>query len=167
VATLAERHEARFKKPRRIRAEVAELRIGDTQSILAQPNTFMNESGYAVAALVKYFTIPLDRVLVVHDDIDLPFAKLRVQEGRGSGGNKGVASVIRAIGDEGFWRLKCGVGRPPGRLEPAAFVLKRFAKYEQDEIALLRQYGADIVEIFAREGGDEARQQAGEIGHKD
>ncbi len=124
----------------------------------------MNESGQAVAPLVRYFGIDLDRVLIVHDDIDLPFAKLRVQEGRGSGGNNGIASIIRSLGDEAFWRLKCGVGRPPGRMDPAAFVLKRFAKKEKDDIDLLRQYGADIIELFVDAGGEEARQQAGEIG---
>ncbi|MFC2177494.1 hypothetical protein ACFLRH_03665 [Actinomycetota bacterium] len=91
------------------------------------------------------------------------FAKLRVQEGRGSGGNNGIASIIRSLSDEAFWRLKCGVGRPPGRMDPAAFVLKRFAKKERDDIDLLRQYGADIIEIFVKVGGAEARQQAGEI----
>jgi len=123
----------------------------------------MNESGEAVAPLIRYFGIALDRVLIVHDDIDLPFAKLRVQEGRGSGGNNGIASIIRSLSDEAFWRLKCGVGRPPGRMDPAAFVLKRFAKKERDDIDLLRQYGADIIEIFVKVGGAEARQQAGEI----
>ena len=137
--------------------------IGGVRAVLARPNVFMNESGEAVAPLLKYFGLPLDRLLIVHDDIDLPFAKLRVQEGRGSGGNNGVASTIRALGDEGFWRLKCGVGRPPGRMQPANFVLKRFAKSEQEEIDLLRQYGADVVEIFITAGGPEARQQAGEI----
>jgi PTH1 family peptidyl-tRNA hydrolase len=127
----------------------------------------MNESGQAVGPLVRYFGIALDRVLIVHDDIDMPFAKLRVQEGRGSGGNNGVASIIRSLGDEAFWRLKCGVGRPPGRMDPAAFVLRRFAKREQDDIELLRQYGADIIEVFVDAGGAEARQQAGEIGRGD
>jgi len=163
VATLADRHDARFKRAPRIRAEMAEIMVEGIRAVVARPNTFMNESGAAVAPLVKYFGMPLDRLLVVHDDIDLPFAKLRVQEGRGSGGNNGVASVIRSIGDEAFWRLKCGVGRPPGRMDPAAFVLKRFAGHEQDEVDLLRQYGADVIEMFVTQGGAEARQQAGEI----
>jgi len=134
--------------------------------VLARPTTFMNESGQAVAPLVRYFGMPSDRLLIVHDDIDLPFAKLRVQEGGGSGGNNGVDSVIRALGDEGFWRLKCGVGRPPGRMNPASFVLKRFAKHERDEIDLLQQYGADVIGLFVTAGGAEARQQAGEIGQR-
>ena len=142
---------------------MAAINVGGVRTVLARPNVFMNESGQAVAPLVKYFDMPLDRLLVVHDDIDLPFAKLRVQEGRGSGGNNGVSSVIRSLGDEAFWRLKCGVGRPPGRMQPAAFVLKQFAKNERDEADLLRQYGADVVEIFITDGGAEARQCAGEI----
>lgn len=123
----------------------------------------MNESGQAVAPLLDYFGMPLDRLLIVHDDIDMPFVKMRIQEGGGSGGNNGVGSVIRSLGEEDFWRLKCGVGRPPGRQEPAAFVLKRFAKSEQDDIDLLLQYGADVIEMFVTAGGAEARQQAGEI----
>ena len=142
---------------------MAAINIDGVRAVLARPNVFMNESGQAIAPLVKYFGMPLDRLLVVHDDIDLPFAKLRVQEGRGSGGNNGVASTIRSLGDEAFWRLKCGVGRPPGRMQPAAFVLKPFAKQERDEADLLRQYGADVIEIFITDGGAEARQRAGEI----
>lgn len=142
---------------------MAAVNLGGTRVVLARPNAFMNESGRAVAPLVDYFGIPLSRLLVVHDDIDLPFAKMRVQEGGGSGGNNGVASCIRSLGDEGFWRLKCGVGRPPGRQDPASFVLKRFAKNERDDIDLLLQYGADVIELFVTAGGEQARQQAGEI----
>ncbi len=142
---------------------MAVITVGGTRVILARPNTFMNESGHAVAPLVDYFGMPLDRLLVVHDDIDLPFVKMRVQQGGGSGGNKGVGSIIRSLGDEEFWRLKCGVGRPPGRQEPASFVLKRFAKTERDDIELLLQYGADVIELFVAAGGNAARQQAGEI----
>ena len=142
---------------------MAVVRVSGMRLILARPNTFMNESGLAVAPLLDYFGMPLDRVLVVHDDIDLPFTKMRVQEGGGSGGNNGVGSIIRSFGDEAFWRLKCGVGRPPGRQDPAAFVLKRFGKQERDDIDLLLQYGADVIELFAASGGEEARQKAGEI----
>lgn len=164
VSTLAQRHGVNFKRAPRIRAEIAELNLDGVRAVLSRPTTFMNESGQAVAPLVRYFGMPLERMLIVHDDIDLPFAKLRVQEGRGSGGNNGVASIIQSLGDEDFWRLKCGVGRPPGRMSPAAFVLKRFGKHERDEIDLLQQYAADVIELFITAGGSEARQQAGEIG---
>jgi PTH1 family peptidyl-tRNA hydrolase len=164
VALVAERTGARFKKaPRFIRAQIADTRVGLDRVVLALPRTFMNESGQAIAPLVRYFSTPPDRLLVVHDDIDLPFAKLRVQEGRSAGGNNGVKSTIRALGTQDFWRLKCGVGRPPGRQDPADFVLKPFSRREREEIDLVVQYAADVVETFVAEGGDAARQRAGEL----
>jgi PTH1 family peptidyl-tRNA hydrolase len=131
--------------------------------MLAVPRTFMNESGQAVAPLVRYFAANADQLLVVHDDIDLPFAKLRVQADRSAGGNNGVASVIGSLGSQEFWRLKCGVGRPPGRQNPADFVLRPFSAAERPEIDLLVQVAADLVELFVSDGGDAARQRAGEL----
>ncbi len=164
VALLAERHSARFKKARLgIRAEVAEVRVGDQKAALARPRTFMNESGQAVAPLLRYYRATADRLLVCHDDIDLPFGKLRVQFGRGSGGNNGVDSIIRSLGTSDFWRLKFGVGRPPGRQDPADYVLKRFSSQEQPEVDVLVQLAADAVEIYLRDGPEEARQRAGEL----
>jgi len=164
VELLAERHGASFKKAKRfIRAQVAEVRVGDTSVVLALPTTFMNEAGQAVAPLSRYYRAAADQLLVVHDDIDLPFAKLRVTHGGGPGGNNGVKSIIRSLGSQGFWRLKCGVGRPPGRMDPAAFVLKRFAAKERPEIDVSIQLAADVAEIFAAHGGDAARQRAGEL----
>ena len=95
------------------------------------PTTFMNESGQAVAPLVRYFDAEPDELLVLHDDIDLPFGKIRLQFGRGSGGNNGARSVIHSLGTKEFWRLKCGVGRPPGRMDPARFVLRRFTSKDE------------------------------------
>jgi PTH1 family peptidyl-tRNA hydrolase len=153
----------RFKKaPRFIRAEVAEVGGGEGRAVLALPRTFMNESGQAVAPLARYYSTSPDRLLVVHDDIDLPFAKLRVQADRSSGGNNGVSSIIGSLGTQDFWRLKCGVGRPPGRQDPADFVLRPFSKRERDEIDLVVQLAADVVATFLAEGGDAARQKAGE-----
>ncbi len=164
VAVVADRHGARFKKARLgMRIEVAEARIGDEKVVLALPRTFMNESGQAVAPLLRYYRTPAERLLVCHDDIDLPFGKLRVQFGRGSGGNNGVDSVIRSLGTSEFWRLKFGVGRPPGRQDPADFVLERFTAKERPEADVLVQLAADAVEIYLREGPEEARQRAGEL----
>lgn len=131
--------------------------------MLAVPRTFMNESGQAVAPLVRYFKTPPDQLLVIHDDIDLPFAKLRVQQGRSAGGNNGVRSIIGSLRTQDFWRLKCGVGRPPGRQDPADFVLRPFAAQERPEVDLMVQLAADVVEIFVTAGGDAARQRAGEL----
>lgn len=129
--------------------------------MLALPTTFMNESGQAVAPLLRYFGAETADVLIVHDDIDLPFAKMRLQFDRGSGGNNGAESVIRALGTREFWRLKCGVGRPPGRMDPASFVLRRFTKKERVEVDLMMQWAADVVERFIIEGGEAAKQSTG------
>ena len=164
VAALAERRAAPFKKARRfIRADVAEIRADGAKVLLAVPRTFMNESGQAVAPLLRYYHLEPEDLVVVHDDIDLPFAKLRVQPGRGAGGNNGVDSVIRSLGTRDFWRIKCGVGRPPGRMDAADFVLRPFAAAEREEAALMVQRAADLIEVFAAEGGEAARQRAGEM----
>lgn len=162
VVALARRHGASFKRARRtIRAEVSETRIGDYRAVLAVPTTFMNESGHAVAPLLRYFDAEPKDLLVIHDDIDLPFAKMRLQFSRGSGGNNGARSVIRSLRTEDFWRLKCGVGRPPGRMDPADFVLRRFSSNEQPEIDLLVEKAADVVERFVTDGGEAAQQLTG------
>lgn len=162
---VAARLQLPLKRAKRfVRADVAEGRIEGRPVVLGIPRTFMNNAGQAVAPLARYYSVEPPDVLVVHDDIDLPFAKLRVQVGRGAGGHNGVASVAQSLGSKDFWRLKIGVGRPPGRQDPAEFVLKRFAARERPEIDLAVQYAADVVELFAARGGEEARQRAGELG---
>lgn len=129
--------------------------------MLALPTTFMNESGQAVAPLLRYFSADPADLLIVHDDIDLPFARIRLQHDRGSGGNNGARSVIRSLGSQEFWRLKCGVGRPPGRMDPADFVLRRFAAKEQPDVDVMVELAADVVERFITEGGPAAQQLTG------
>ena len=164
VGMLAARHSASFKKARRfISADVAEIPVSGSKVIAAIPTTFMNESGNAVSPLARYYKTTNDELLVVHDDIDLPFAKLRVQKGGGAGGNNGVKSVAKSIKTQDFWRLKVGVGRPPGRMDPANFVLRPFAASEREEIDLVAQYAVDLIELYVSEGGDAARQRAGEV----
>ncbi len=147
-----------------MRAEVAEIHLSGSRVVLALPRTFMNESGQAVAPLAKYYDVPPARLLIVHDDIDLALGKLRVQEGRGHGGNNGVKSIVGSIGSREFWRLRCGVGRPPGRQDPADYVLRPFAVREREEAAIMMQHGADLIELFIEAGGEAARQRAGELG---
>ncbi len=166
VTVVADRLGVSFKRARlSIRAEVAEARIGDEPVALALPQSFMNESGQSVAPLARYFRVTPDRLLVVHDDIDLPFAKLRVQFGRGAGGNNGVRSVIGSLGTQDFWRLKFGVGRPPGSMDPADYVLRRFAAAERPEVDVMLQYGGDVIEEFVTAGGEAASQLAGGAGN--
>ncbi len=163
TAIVADRCGAAFRRaPRFMRAGVAETRIGSTRVVLAQPTTFMNDSGPAVASLLRYYDTSLDRLLVVHDEIDLGLGVLRVHHGRGAGGHNGVASVIRSSG-QAFWRLRCGVGRPPGSRDPADYVLERFGKREQPDAELMAALAADLVEVFVVDGGDAARQRAGEL----
>jgi PTH1 family peptidyl-tRNA hydrolase len=163
VDRFAREHDASFKKARRpIRADVAELHVGASRAVLAVPRTFMNESGQAVAPLARYYRVLPEDLLIIHDDIDLPFAKLRAQLGRGAGGNNGVSSVIRSLRTQEFWRLKIGVGRPPGRVDPADFVLERFTTVERSEMDVTVARAADVVGAFIAGGGDVARQRAGE-----
>ncbi len=164
AAILAERHGGKWKKARLgIRAEVAEIRIAGEKVALVRNRTFMNESGQAIAPLLRYYRAPAADVLVVHDDIDLPFGKLRVQENGGAGGHNGVTSLVKSFGTKDFWRLKFGVGRPPGRMDPADFVLKRFTSTERAEVDVLLQLAADLVELYLADGPEEARQRAGEL----
>jgi len=163
VDRFAREHDASFKKARRpIRADVAELHVGASRAVLAVPRTFMNESGQAVAPLARYYRVLPEDLLIIHDDIDLPFAKLRAQLGRGAGGNNGVSSVIRSLRTQEFWRLKIGVGRPPGRVDPADFVLERFTTVERSDMDVTVARAADVVGAFIAGGGDVARQRAGE-----
>lgn len=162
VTALARRSGTSFKRARRtIRAEVSEARVGGVRAVLGIPTTFMNESGQSVAPLLRYFDAEPEDLLVIHDDIDLPFCKMRLQFDRGSGGNNGARSVIGSLRTQEFWRLKCGVGRPPGRMDPADFVLRRFTAKEQPEVDVLIEQAADVVERFIAEGGPAAQQLTG------
>jgi len=154
---------ASFKRaPRRIAAEIAEVDLDSRTTVIALPTTFMNESGGPVSGLVSYFKVRLSSVVLVHDDIDLPFGKLRFHAGRGAGGHNGVASVMRSLGSREVWRMKVGVGRPPGRQEPADFVLERFPKRQHDDVALMVGAAVEVVQCFAAQGGEAAMQAAGD-----
>jgi PTH1 family peptidyl-tRNA hydrolase len=139
VEAVADRLGERLKRgPSRVRCEIAETRVDGEKLVLAAPLSYMNESGGPVRALADYFDVDTRRdLLVVHDDIDLPFGKLRMQVGGGTAGHNGLRSIERALGHRDFHRLKAGVGRPPGRMDPAEFVLRRFTSAERAEIDLL------------------------------
>lgn len=161
---LAAGSDLTFKKARLgVRSDVATTRIGETRLVLALPRSFMNECGQSVAPLVRYERVDGQRLLIVHDDIDLPFAKLKVQFGGGGGGHNGIRSIVGSVGTNEFWRLKVGVGRPPGRVDPAEYVLNRFAKVERAAIDDTVVRSLRVVEVFALEGGEAARQAAGEL----
>jgi PTH1 family peptidyl-tRNA hydrolase len=163
VRRLAREQETAFRRaPRRIKAEVALADLSGGRAVLAVPTVFMNESGRAVVPLVHYYNVPIPRLVLVHDDIDLPFGKLRFHFGRGTGGHNGVASVVAGLGSVTLWRLKLGVGRPPGRMDPADFVLRRFYERERPDVDLLVVEAAAVLRTFAGAGGEAARQYAGD-----
>lgn len=144
---LAGRWDVRLKRgPMRVRADLARHGLNDQAVVLAIPRTFMNTCGPAVASVLRYYKARPEDLLVVHDDIDLPFARLRLQYARGTGGHNGVKSIVQSLGNNEFHRLKIGVGRPPGRMDPAAFVLRPFAKSEREEVDFLVQDAADVIE---------------------
>ncbi|XP_031104620.1 peptidyl-tRNA hydrolase, mitochondrial-like [Ipomoea triloba] len=126
--------------------------IGEVPVILAKPQTFMNLSGESVGAIVSYYKIPLKQVLVIFDDMDLPFAKLRLLPKGGHGGHNGMRSVIdRLKGSRDFPRLRIGIGRPPGRMDPASYVLRPFNREERAELDFTLQNGLEAVRILVLE----------------
>lgn len=144
LVALAGRVDAKLKRgPLRVRSEVAAASGRDL--VLASPNTFMNDSGRAVASLRAYYKVDAGEMLVLHDDIDLAFGRLRLQKAGGSGGHNGIRSLEHHLGTKDFWRLKLGVGRPPGSQDPARHVLQRFTKEERSEVDLMIEDGADVA----------------------
>lgn len=149
VSAILESAEEPLKRaPGRIRGMVGTVGFGDDRVVYLLPNTFMNDSGAAVVAAMRYFKTSPDDTLIIHDDIDVPFGKLKLQVGRGSGGHNGIRSVEKALGSNEFWRLKVGVGRPPGSQDPADYVLRRFSSAERSEVDLFVRDGLDVAEAW-------------------
>jgi peptidyl-tRNA hydrolase, PTH1 family len=148
---LAHRLGAKFKRSSKHSALVADTRDGEAHVLLAKPQTYMNESGRAVAGLARYHDVPIDHVVVVHDELDLPFGSVRVKLGGGTAGHNGVADVASAIGN-GFARVRVGIGRPPGRKDPVAFVLEPYRKAEEAEVPAIVDRAAEAVLTVVREG---------------
>lgn len=137
----------------RYQAAFGEGCIGNVPVMLVKPQTFMNASGESVGSFVSYFNIPLNQVLLMYDDLDLPFAKLRLLPKGGHGGHNGMRSVInRFKGSHDFPRLRIGIGRPPGKMDPANFVLRPFNKQEREELDFAFQRGVEAVRILVLEG---------------
>ena len=152
VDELADRMGGRLSRHRRAAADVLEGRLDGVPTVLARSRTYMNTSGGPVRALADFYKVPLDRVVVVHDDLDLPPGAVRLKVGGGHGGHNGLRSVTSSLGDAGFVRVRCGIGRPPGRQDPADFVLRPFGAAERDEVAVQVQRAADAIESIQRIG---------------
>ena len=134
------------------KALVTQGRYQGRKVILAKPQTFMNLSGQAAGALMAFYKLPPEALLVVYDDVDLPFGVLRLRPKGGAGGHKGVQSIIDRLGTQAFPRLRIGIGRPPGRMDAAAYVLQQFSAAEQADLPLVLARGAEAVQRFLTEG---------------
>jgi PTH1 family peptidyl-tRNA hydrolase len=148
---LAARMGARFKRDRS-GAAVAVGRLAGIPVTLGKPQSYMNRSGGPVAALCGFYKIPADRLLVVHDELDVPFGAIRLKLGGGDNGHNGLRSVTAALGTRDYYRARLGIGRPPGRTDPAAFVLRNFSTTESKQLPELIDRCADAAETLLRSG---------------
>jgi len=139
-------------KAHRGRAEVLEARLAGRPVVLAKPRTYMNLSGGPVQAVSAFYKVPPDRLVVVHDELDLPYGVLRLKFGGGDGGHNGLKSVSGVLGTRDYYRVRLGIGRPPGRQDPAEFVLRDFGTTERKELALHLERAADAVEDLLAHG---------------
>jgi len=148
---LAGAHDLAIDK-RQKRARVALGTIHGRRVILAQPQTFMNESGRAVAPLARFYQVEMERLLVVYDDLDLPLGTVRLRPEGGTGGHKGMRSIAEHLGSQSFSRLRLGIGRPPGRMDPAAYVLQDFSVEDQPLVEDMLERAVTAVETWLCEG---------------
>jgi PTH1 family peptidyl-tRNA hydrolase len=144
VARLAERAGAKLKRSRN-RAQVAEIRDGDERVVLARPTSYVNESGGPASLLARWYKTPVERIIVVHDEIDLAAGKLQVRRGGGTAGHNGLKDVVKALGSPEFLRVRIGVGRPPGRQDPADYVLEPVPRRQAEDFAVLLERAADAT----------------------
>jgi peptidyl-tRNA hydrolase, PTH1 family len=149
---LAERLDARFRKVRMLPLLAAEARHGDTPLLLTAPGTFMNVSGPPIASFARKRGVPVERVVACHDEIDLAFGAFRVKRGGSTAGHHGLDSMVQAFRSPDFYRIRIGIGRPPGRWENVDFLLSAFTKKEMEEVAVLVEDAADAVLCLIDEG---------------
>jgi PTH1 family peptidyl-tRNA hydrolase len=139
-------------KGARSRAVSGEGRLAGRRVVLARPLTYMNESGGPVRGLLDYHSIEPSDLVVLHDELDIAFASVRLKLGGGEGGHNGLRSITRSLGTKDYLRVRVGIGRPPGRQDPADFVLKDFSSTERKELALLLVEAADATELLLAKG---------------
>lgn len=130
------------------RADVVEGRLVGVRAVLAKPKTYMNTAGGPTASLRDFFRVPVERIVVVHDELDLPYGAVRVKRGGGDNGHNGLRSITAALGAKDYLRVRVGIGRPPGRQDPADHVLKDFSAVERKELAMHVDRAADAVEAL-------------------
>jgi peptidyl-tRNA hydrolase, PTH1 family len=158
VHELARRMSGRFTAHKG-GADVLETRLVGRRVVLARPRSYMNISGPAVAATARYFKIPPTDVVVVHDDLDLDYGVIRLKRGGGEGGHNGLRSISACLGTKDYLRVRFGIGRPPGRMDPADYVLRDFSPVQRQELDLLVDRCADAVEQLLAQGLAAAQNQ--------
>lgn len=156
VDALAGRMGGRFKAHKG-RAEVVDGRLAGQRAVLAKPRSYMNESGGPVKALRDFYKVPPERVVIVHDELDIPYGALRLKLGGGDNGHNGLRSITKALGGRDYLRVRFGIGRPPGRMDPAAFVLRDFSAAERKELDLHLDRAADATEVLLTDGLERAQ----------
>ncbi len=144
-------------KGARARSLTGEGRLAGRRVVLARPTTYMNESGGPVRGLLDYHHLPVTDLVVLHDELDIPFSAVRLKRGGGEGGHNGLRSISRSTGTRDYLRVRVGIGRPPGRQDPADFVLKDFSGAERKELDLLVAEAADAVEELLARGLEAAQ----------
>jgi PTH1 family peptidyl-tRNA hydrolase len=144
-------------KGARSRSLTGEGRLAGRRVVLARPTTYMNESGGPVRGLLDYHHLPATDLVVLHDELDIPFASVRLKRGGGEGGHNGLRSITRSTGTKDYLRVRVGIGRPPGRQDPADFVLKDFSATERKELELLVAEAADATEELLAQGLEAAQ----------
>ena len=133
-------------------ADIVEARLAGSRLVLAKPRSYMNLSGAATAGLARFFGVEPSGIVAVHDELDLPPATVRVKSGGGEGGHNGLRSISAALGTKDYLRVRFGIGRPPGRMEPADFVLRDFSAAERKELSIDLEHAADAVEMLIELG---------------
>jgi len=141
-----------LKAARQVQADVLEGRLAGARVVLARPRTYMNESGGPVAGLSRFFKVEPDKLVVVYDELDIPFTTLRVKFGGGDNGHNGLKSIRRSLGTGDYYKVRFGIGRPPGRQNPADFVLSDFSPTERKELPFCLDRTADSIECLIAEG---------------
>ncbi|CAM5731676.1 aminoacyl-tRNA hydrolase [Mycolicibacterium aubagnense] len=154
---LADRIGSGFKVHKKSGADVTTGRLGGRSVVLAKPRTYMNESGRHVGPLAKFYSVAPADVVVIHDELDIDFGRIRLKFGGGEGGHNGLRSIASALGTKDFQRVRIGVGRPPGRQDPAAFVLENFNSKERPELGTILEQAADATELLLQHGVEAAQ----------
>ena len=156
---LAARMGESFKVHKKSGAEVVTGRLGGRPVVLAKPRTYMNESGRHVGPLAKFYSVAPAHVIAIHDELDIDFGKVRLKLGGGEGGHNGLRSIANSLGTKDFQRVRIGIGRPPGRKDPATFVLEPFTAAERAEVPTLCELAADATEMLVQQGLEPAQNQ--------